>query len=261
VSGEWVESWPELVERLFEESWQESLGRHRSSLAYRGRADADEELQSGLARLGGDSSELERHIVRAFRKYAARDAVPTDSIWNWLALGQHHGLPTRLVDWTFSPFVALHFVTADLRRFDRDGVVWCADYARAHELLPEPLREALELEGAQVFTPEMLERAVSDLDALAELGDFALFLEPPSFDERIVNQYSLFSLLTRADASLAAWAASQAELVRRVVVPAELKWEIRDKLDVANVHERVLFPGLDGLTTWLKRYYLPRVRP
>ena len=48
------------------------------------------------------------------------------------------------------------------------------------------------------------------------------------------------------------------ELVYRIVVPAALKWEARDKLDQANITERVLFPGLDGLSRVLKQIYTPR---
>jgi len=255
-----VSSWLELQEQLFGDSCEESLGRHRTSYAYRGRGDARDDLRTSLARLGGEARELERHIVRAFRKYAAIDEVPVDSIWNWLALGQHHGLPTRMLDWTFSPYVALHFVTADLAQFDRDGVVWCVDYTQVHELLPERLKAVLEREGADVFTTELLAGEIDNAAAMEALGEFALFVEPPSFDERIVNQYALFSLLSRADASLDEWLDSRPGLWRRIVVPAELKWEARDKLDLANVTERVLFPGLDGLSRWLKRYYLPRGR-
>jgi len=253
-----VSSWVELQERLFGEAWHEGLGRHRTSYAFRGRGDAGEDLSTSIARLGGDPRQLERHILRAFRKYAARDAVPVDSVWNWLALGQHHGLPTRMLDWTFSPYVALHFATAHAARFDEDGAVWCVDFARVHELLPERLRAVLEREGADVFTTELLEDEVESIHALEELGEFALFVEPPSFDARIVNQYALFSLLSKSDLSLDSWLASRTELWHRIVIPAELKWEVRDKLDLANVTERVLFPGLDGLSRWLKRYYLPR---
>jgi len=255
-----VSSWTELHEQLFADSWQEALGLFRSHFAFRGSGDAGADLSSALARLRGDAETRERHLVRNFRKYAARDAVPVDSTWNWLALGQHHGLPTRLLDWTFSPYVALHFATANLRHFDRDGSVWLVDYVQAHRQLPEPLRGAVaEGEGAIVFATELLGELVPELGQLRTLGDdFVLFVEPPSFDERIVNQYALFSLTSRPDLPLHEWLAGRPELWRKLVIPAELKWEVRDKLDQANVTERVLFPGLDGLSSWLARHYLPR---
>ena len=45
------------------------------------------------------------------------------------------------------------------------------------------------------------------------------------------------------------------EICRKVVIPAAIKWEVRDKLDQCNITERVLFPGLDGLSRWLHRHY------
>lgn len=253
-------TWAELHELLFAEAWKPSIGRFRSDLAFRGRADARHDLRTSLLRLGGDARALEGHLLRNFRKYASLDAVPADSVWNWLALGQHHGLPTRLLDWTFSPYVALHFATADLDRMDVDGVVWTIDYVRAHERAPSALRRLLEAEGANVFTTEMLEVAADSLRGLGAIDPepFVVFVEPPSFDHRIVNQYALFSLLSRAEVSLDAWLSAHPHLARRVIVPAALKWEVRDKLDQANINERVLFPGLDGLCRWLGRHYLPR---
>ena len=255
-----VESWIELQEQLYEGSWHEPLGRFRSDFAFRGMSRADADLTTSLVRLGGDPHELERHLLRNFRKYAARGDVPVDSVWNWLALGQHHGLPTRLLDWTYSPYVALHFVTANLDRYDEDGIVWCADYVQAHRRAPAELRRLLEEEGANLFNTEMLDRAAPDLARFDELGgeDFLVFVEPPSFDERIVNQYALFSLASSPTLSPDEWLARHPDLARRIVVPAELKWEIRDKLDQANITERVLFPGLDGLSRWVARYYTPR---
>jgi hypothetical protein len=252
-------TWAELQDALWAEAWQEPLGRFRSDFAFRGRNAGDEELVTSLQRLGGDVRTLELHLLRNFRRYAQRQDVPFDSSWNWLALAQHHGLPTRLLDWTHSPLVALHFATADVRQYDRDGVVWMVDYVRAQEEAPESLRAELGREGMNVFTAESLGDAAAGLRELEELGgEFVVFLEPPALNERIVNQYALFSLMSRPEVRLDAWLAARPELARRVLVPAELKWEVRDKLDGANVTERVLFPGLDGLSRWLKRYYLPR---
>lgn len=255
-----AESWTELNDLLYEESFRAEIGRDRSPYAFRGMTDARNDLTTSLRRLGGDYAQMEHHLLRNFRKYAQRTDVERDSPWDWLALAQHHGLPTRLLDWTFSPLVAMHFATEDLERFDRDGVIWAVDFVRAHARLPERLRALIEEEGSQVFTVEMLECAATTLAELGRLApdDFLLFMEPPSLDDRIVNQFALFSVMSRPEASLDAWLEEHPELCRKIVIPAQLKWEVRDKLDQANVTERVLFPGLDGLARWLKRYYTPR---
>jgi FRG domain len=255
-----VASWAELHEQLFADSWHPKLRRFRSNFAFRGRNDEAEDLQTSLLRLGGHAGSVEGHLLRNFRKYARRADVPFDSVWNWLALAQHHGLPTRLLDWTYSPYVAAHFATAQVDLFGRDGVVWMIDYVRAQEHGPAGLQEVLREQGMNVFTAELLEQAAGGLAELERLGedDYVLFLEPPSLDERIVNQYALFALMSRAEASLDEWLEPRPDLARRLVIPAELKWEVRDKLDQANLTERVLFPGLDGLSRWLARYYAPR---
>lgn len=254
-----VNTWNELSDRLFADTWQEPLRRFRGHFAYRGMGRASVDLRTSLTRLDA-AGRIEAHLLRNFRKYAHRDAVPGDSIWNWLALAQHHGLPTRLLDWTFSPLVAMHFATECTERFGEDGVIWRVDYRGAHELAPPALRQVLDEEDADVFTTEMLGRAAGSLSGFDRLAGepFVVFFEPPSLDERLINQFALFSLMSSATARLDEWLAGRPELATRLVIPAALKWEIRDKLDQANVTERVLFPGLDGLSRWLRRYYTPQ---
>lgn len=255
-----VQSWSELQEALFADSWIQELGRYRSRCAYRGLSDAKYGLETTLMRMGGQYAELERHLLRNFRKYAHLRVVERDSLWHWLSVAKHYGLPTRLLDWTYSPFVALHFATARIDEFDRDGVVWSVNYLHTHELVPNRLRALLDEEGANVFTVEMLCQGVpslAELDTLS-LEPFALFFEPPSIDDRIVNQFAFFSVTSDPKIALDDWLEQHSELWSKILIPAELKWEIRDKLDQSNITERVIFPGLEGLTAWLKRHYSPR---
>jgi hypothetical protein len=254
-----AESWAHLQELLFAHSWHEPLARHRSDFVFRGEASVDARLTTSLQRLGGDFTSVERHLLRTFRKYARHSDVPADSLWDWLALAKHHGLATRLLDWTYSPYVALHFATAHPQDFAQDGLVWMVNFVEVNTLLPSTLRAALQREGMNAMSAELLDDAAKSLGAFDELGDdFVVFFEPPALDQRIVNQYALFSLMPSPVARMDDWLDRNPELARRIVLPRELKWEIRDKLDQANITERVLFPGLDGLATWLKRYFSPR---
>jgi FRG domain len=259
-----MKSWLDVLDALYEGSWSDELQRFRSPFAFRGDARTDRTLASSLVRLaapGADIGRLELALLRNFRKYAHGEATGADSIWDWLALGQHRGLPTRLLDWTYSPLVALHFVTENTADYDRDGMVWCVNFVEANKRLPRRLKRILEQEGSDTFTVEMLAGfgSLRQFDALSR-EPFVVFLEPPAVDRRILNQLALFSLMSSPSATLNEWLADHPRLWRQIVVPARLKWEIRDKLDQANVNERVLFPGLDGLSRWLTRYYTPTGR-
>jgi hypothetical protein len=255
-----VTSWVELQEVLYEGAWRPDLQRFRSPFAFRGINSSDHGLETSLSRLGDAYAGLESHLLRNFRKYAHRDSVQHDTIWNWLSLAKHHGLPTRLLDWSFSPLVAMHFATSNIEKFDQDGAVYAVRFVQVHELLPDHLRESLNEQGGDVFTASLLAEVIPNLEDMPGLSeqDYVIFFEPPSIDERIVNQFALFSLMSRAGANLESWLSEHTNLYKKVIVPASLKWEIRDKLDQANITERVLFPGLDGLSLWLARHYSQR---
>lgn len=255
-----VESWAQLQEELFADSWNAELGRYRSRYAYRGHSSADYRLTTTLIRLNGKYTFVERHLLRNFRKYAHRSVVERDNLWHWLSVAKHYGLPARLLDWTYSPYVALHFATANIERAAADAAIWAVNYVKVHRQLPEVLRGRLDEEGASVFTIDMLSKTVSTLKEFAALPGqpLVVFFEPASMDDRIVNQYSLFSVASDPTLVLDDWLQAHPDIWRKIVIPAALKWEIRDKLDQANITERVLFPGLDGLCQWLERLYSPR---
>jgi hypothetical protein len=167
-----------------------------------------------------------------------------------------------LLDWTFSPLIAAHFATQSIDLFDADGAIWCVEFNRTNAYLPAPLRTLLQTEAADLFTIDMLAQAAKTLAEFDHIAreTFVAFFEPPSIEGRIANQYALFSVMSSPRASLSDWLRDKPDTYSRIIIPAALKWEIRDKLDMLNINERLLFPGLDGLSRWLKRYYTPRPR-
>src|SRR3954454_22901076 len=109
-----ISNWAELLEEVYRDTWNASIRRYRSPYVFRGAGVREGSLLTGLVRLALGRVEeraLERHLLRNFRKYACSEFRSDGSEWQWLPFAQHHQLPTRLLDWTFSPLVALHFAT------------------------------------------------------------------------------------------------------------------------------------------------------
>jgi FRG domain len=253
-----VENWAELIGALSDIP-QGKHDRYRSDFVYRGVANKDWGLDTSLRRLGPAYASVEGPLIRSFAKYAKPGEIPSNTLWFRLAVAQHHGLPTRLMDWSVSPKVAAHFATYEEQHYDTDGAIWCVDVTRTRALLPKKLQKILADESAFLFSCEMLEfiKSLAEFDALGARRKFVLFFEPPSLDDRIINQWAIMSAMPGAGLELRTFLDQNDDMFYRIIIPKELKWELRDKLDQDNVTERMLFPGLDGLSRWLKRYYGP----
>jgi hypothetical protein len=248
-----VKSWTELQKKLFSDSWISCPGVFHSNLIHRGMANWGWPLKTSIQRQ--NLCARERDLLRNFRKFSRSPGASELGAWELVTIAQHHGLPTRVLDWTYSPLVALHFATEDDKARELDAVVWSVDYAGVHDQLPSDLKRALEDENAAAFTTKMLDDL--DVEPFDNIDPtFALIFEPPSIDERVVNQYAGLSVMSQVDADFGDWLKKQrGKLARKLLIPASLKPEIREKLDQSNINERVIYPGLDGIARWLKRYY------
>ncbi len=262
-----AKNWEDLNTKLFDKTWNPAINRFRSNFAYRGVNVHDYRLENGLSRLGTPYEGMEKNLIKQFKKYAHEHVFERESEWHWISIAQHHGLPTRLLDWTYSPFVALHFATNNVDNFSDDAAVWKVNYAETHALLQKEHKAKLKEFGSSIFSIDALVESIKDLDALnskhADNYEIAVFFEPPTIDQRIVNQFAYFSALSDPFLKMDDWFlmphVKNKVSVTKIIIPARMKWEIRDKLDQSNINERVLMTGLDGLCSWLKRHYKPVV--
>jgi len=255
----------QVMELLTEQQYEASIKRYRSNYVYRGIPNVDFKLETSIKRnCKGKQKELEKVILRSFTKYAAiQDHHISNSVWKQLFIGQQHGLPTRLLDWTFSPTIALHFATSgeQLAFMDQhDAVFWKLDIAEVNGLLPREYQDELEKNKAYAFTVDLLDKLASDLDRYDEdmQGKSMVLIEPPSIDERIINQYAYFSIVPREITDIEGYINDNTNNTYKYIIDKDLKWRIRDVLDQMNVNERIVYPGLDGLSTWIKRMYYVR---
>lgn len=260
-----IRTMEDLFHMVSEQEYREDLGRHRNLFIYRGEPDASYTLSTSLRRHCKDkSSLLEPPMLLNFTKYAILEEPTIErSVWNQMILGQHHGLPTRLLDWSFSPMIAMHFAMTenDLENMDaHDAVVWRIDIHELHDMLPEQYKEIIRKYNTTVFSVDMLNEVCDSLEQYDRdmEGHAMVVIEPPSLDKRIVNQYSFFSIQPDGMPDIVGFLDAHTELTARFIIKKELRWRIRDMLDHQNITERIVYPGLDGLSKWLGRHYFVR---
>ena len=253
-----IRNWSDLQNAIFEDVWDPAIMRYRANFVYRGMSKASWSLFPSLNRACSHDLKLEKQLLRSLKKYGYADLRQDASVWQLLVIGQQFGLPTRLLDWTYSPLVAAHFATEDQRFYNSDGVIICMDIPAMNKHLPPIYREQLLLEKCNIFTMDMMEKAAQSLEALQKQQildkPFALFFEPASVVDRIANQYALFSVVSDVRIPIDALEGADAAM-RRIIIPAKVKLEIRDKLDYINISERMIYPGLDGICKWITRRF------
>jgi FRG domain-containing protein len=257
--------WNDLNELLWEQSFDPETRKHRPYTAFRGLSEMHEDdLATGLQRIRGrskdcpapDLSLLERRLIDTFRNYAQEHYPAMQTDWHVLSLSRHYRLPTRLIDWTMSPYVALFFATENADKWDKDGVIWCASRKLTRELLPAYLKDSLVKRGTYFFTVEVLQREFESLVEFDKLQEKAMiWFEPASISPRIVNQYAFFSVMPGVHSSHTDYFHANAGLAWRIPIPWHLKPEIHDRLQVMNLTHRTIYPGLEGIALWLKAYY------
>lgn len=213
--------------------------------------------------------QCERDSYREF-ELRGRPLYDLNDKWEILCLAQHHGAPTRLLDWTKNLLVAVFF--AVYSEDDTDAAVWCLDLSvlpfppslgrrhpgGGHRL--EAVREYCKYNSPSFFLPISSNSTASDT-ATSPSSAF-LLIDPPTIDARIGQQEALLSLhLSFHDHDLE-WdythhladieSRHQIAIVTKIVIPKTNKRAIRTQVETqTRITLYRLFPDLSGLSRWL----------
>ena len=257
-----IQSVPDLLPLLTEQEYRPDLDRNRSSYLYRGMPNLDFKMVTSLSRNCKHLQKtLEPAILQNFAKYAVRqDPHVSRNIRQCMITGQHNGLPTRLLDWSQSPLVGLHFAVTEENleaMEDHDCMVWRIDMQELYSLLPDRYRSAVHRTQSTIFNIKMLAGITESLEQYdRDMGDQAMvIIEPPSTNDRIINQYSFFSIVPTDMTDIEGFLDRRTEHTVKYIVDRHLRWRFRDMLDQLNMSERIIYPGLDGLSKWIARHY------
>lgn len=223
---------------------------------FRGVTDAvNHDLIPKVARpalLKGDASpeerpynrEEEEYYFRMFVRQARPHVMPSPAhLLEWAAVAQHHGLPTRLLDWTWSPLAAGYFAV-EASGIKQGKSVDAAIYAIKgfKQILPG-------MQGSRLTSPFGF--------------DGVWVYDPPHISPRIPAQRGAFTLHSEPDRPLQANHDTR-ERLEKWVIPSTCCYKIRRILDVCAINRASLFPDLDGLARaleWRYKWAIGYVRP
>jgi len=165
--------------------------------------------------------------------------------WDLLALAQHHGLPTRLLDWSYSALSALWFCVQNPPEKNKqgealDGVVWLLK-TKVNDFIEFPTQKSpYSLGRTRIFRSRSVSKRI-----LAQAGLFTCHKQMPSGE---------FIPLEKN--------ANYRERLVKVLIPAQSFYSIRDQLNACGVNNVSLFPDLDGLASHLRfRYFHDAIKP
>lgn len=203
------------------------LGRYRKDnrWIFRGHSDPNWPLRPKVGRdefVGCD----DESIFRAWKRRAVEFiSLPFEDDWGWLAIAQHHGLATRLLDWTFNPLAAAFFaVNQDL---DAEAVVYA--FKPQFVVTPETTKP-FEVKGVLKF-------------------------KPAGVAPRIIRQGGIFTIHEKPPISLENLIGKEDEL-EKIIIAKTYRRELVFELSHYGINNAALFPDLDGLSAhvnWFTR--------
>jgi hypothetical protein len=221
---------------------------------FRGHKKADWSLLPKLYRGGYDEflplRETEDEIREEFilRAQSLSDPIPTNAgKWEWYSLMQHHGAPTRLLDWTDGSLIGLYFAVKDNPGY-YDAAVWMLDPYKLNNLVIH--EDAVFAPGAasardkRKVDPWLPEH----FDKSRKLPGPPIPVIPTHIARRISSQRSCFTIHGADKHGLEMFRTIAKRCLVKIFVPSTCVQDIRMELEACGIDEATVFPDLDGLS-------------